>query len=147
MAKTSLKIQEDFTTADDRKRLRKALDEHTEEQGLEVNPSISTTFNAKALDGRTLASAIVTRDQEGLAKVDLLVTHKAGRKKGVGRKLLKHIEAFARAQGDTAMHLTTSSWQAPGFYERMGYFEMGRLPKKPDKNGKEQWELFYGKEL
>jgi GNAT superfamily N-acetyltransferase len=51
---------------------------------------------------------------------------------GHGARLLAAAEAAARARGATGAHLTTSTWQAPGFYEKQGYHEIGRLHGRPE---------------
>lgn len=53
------------------------------------------------------------------------------RKHGVGSKLMLDAEAAARAQGCRAAYLDTFTFQAPKFYERLGYREFGRLNDFP----------------
>ena len=53
------------------------------------------------------------------------------RKHGVGSQLMGGAEAAARAQGCRAAYLDTFTFQAPKFYERLGYREFGRLNDFP----------------
>jgi GNAT superfamily N-acetyltransferase len=53
------------------------------------------------------------------------------RKRGVGSQLMAGAEAAARAQGCRAAYLDTFTFQAPEFYERLGYREFGRLNDFP----------------
>lgn len=53
------------------------------------------------------------------------------RGRGVGTRLLSDAEAIAREWGCFASYLDTFSFQAPGFYERLGYREFGRLEAFP----------------
>jgi len=43
------------------------------------------------------------------------------RRTGLGRALMARFEAAARARGCTLVYLETWSFQAPGFYEKLGY--------------------------
>jgi GNAT superfamily N-acetyltransferase len=49
------------------------------------------------------------------------------RKHGVGSQLTAGAEAAARAQGCRGAYLDTFTFQAPKFYERLGYRGFGRL--------------------
>jgi GNAT superfamily N-acetyltransferase len=55
----------------------------------------------------------------------------AYRKHGIGSQLMADAEAAARAQGCRAAYLDTFTFQAPKFYERLGYREFGRLNDFP----------------
>jgi GNAT superfamily N-acetyltransferase len=55
----------------------------------------------------------------------------AYRKHGVGSKLMSGAEAAAREAGCHAAYLDTFTFQAPKFYERLGYREFGRLDDFP----------------
>ena len=54
------------------------------------------------------------------------------RGRGVGRELMVHAEARARDRGCHSACVDTFSFQAPGFYEKLGYEEFGRLDYPPD---------------
>ena len=53
------------------------------------------------------------------------------RGKGYGRKLLEAAEEEAGAQGCRGVYLTTFSFQARGFYERLGYEIVADIPDYP----------------
>ena len=53
------------------------------------------------------------------------------RGKGFGKKLLAAAEDEARKRGMKNVYLDTFSFQAPAFYEKLGYREFGRLNDYP----------------
>ena len=55
----------------------------------------------------------------------------AYRKHGIGSQLMASAEAAARAQGCRAAYLDTFTFQAPNFYQRLGYREFGQLDDFP----------------
>ena len=54
------------------------------------------------------------------------------RGRGIGRELMARAEARARELGCHSAWLDTFSFQARGFYEKLGYEEFGRLDYPPD---------------
>ena len=53
------------------------------------------------------------------------------RKHGIGSELMGAAETVAREQGCRAAYLDTFTFQAPKFYQRLGYREFGRLDDFP----------------
>jgi ribosomal protein S18 acetylase RimI-like enzyme len=53
------------------------------------------------------------------------------RGQGWGRRLMAHLESEAVANGCQGAWVDTYGFQAPGFYERIGYVEFGRLDEFP----------------
>ena len=102
-------------------------------------------FNAKTLgidDGRWLAIFVRGDDGEitaglqgwtwaGTAHVDTFWIREDLRRHGLGKRLLDAAEAEATRRGCTVLQLSTHSYQAPGFYRRQGYGEIGALPGWP----------------
>lgn len=60
--------------------------------------------------------------------VDLLIVDQKARGQGIGKRLLQEAEAWAQKQGCRAVNLNTITFQAPGFYKKMGYRVFGKLP-------------------
>jgi GNAT superfamily N-acetyltransferase len=64
--------------------------------------------------------------------VNLLFIPEQMRRGGVGRKLMMEAEAEAVRRGCRAAVLDTFSFQARGFYEKLGYSVFGTLDDYPD---------------
>jgi GNAT superfamily N-acetyltransferase len=100
-----------------------------------------TDFNesrAPGADWRALA--IYARDEAGAVQggltgssyydwlfVKWLWVAEPFRKQGLGSRLLGRAEEVARERDVGAVYLDTFTFQAPGFYEKHGYREFGRL--------------------
>jgi ribosomal protein S18 acetylase RimI-like enzyme len=63
--------------------------------------------------------------------IEFLWISEQHRGSGVGSRLLRQAEAIAGDRGCLGVWLNTISFQAPGFYERHGYREFGRLDEMP----------------
>jgi len=66
------------------------------------------------------------------------------RRHGLGAQLVTAAEREALRRGCRVMHLDTHSYQAPGFYRRLGYEEIGALPGWP---GEGSTRIFFRKTL
>ena len=104
-----------------------------------------SAFNAAASghhDARMLSVAVRGDDGDlrgglygwtwgGCGYVDLLWVRDDQRGLGLGADLLATAEAEIRRRGCDRVALSTHSFQAPGFYARLGYAECGRTPGYP----------------
>jgi RimJ/RimL family protein N-acetyltransferase/N-acetylglutamate synthase-like GNAT family acetyltransferase len=102
-------------------------------------------FNADATgrwDGRELA--VFRRDERGRIEaglsgwtwagtghIDLLWARDDLRGKGIGRQLVAEAEAEMARRGCSAVHVESYTFQAPGFYERLGYEAVFTNPDTP----------------
>lgn len=114
-------------------------------------------FNAAATgvdDGRWLA--IFVRDAGGeivggmhgwtwggTGFVQTLWVHSDLRGHGLASRIMAEAEAEAVRRGCHQMHLDSHSYQAPGFYRRLGYEVIGELPGWPG----EDTRIFFRKRL
>ena len=60
--------------------------------------------------------------------IDLLFVPETARGSGIGRSLMHQAEQEAVRRGCHAVWLSTYSFQAPGFYQKLGYRVFGELP-------------------
>ena len=102
-------------------------------------------FNAKAtgyFDGRMLAGYIRNETGEviagfnghtwgGCCELSHVWVHERHRGQGLGTSLLRSAEAEAAARGCVRVVLATHDFQAPGFYERMGYERKCEIEERP----------------
>lgn len=64
--------------------------------------------------------------------VDVFWIQESYRKSGYGAVLLEAAEAEAIQRGCQSVYLDTFSFQAPEFYQKLGYVVFGELPNFPD---------------
>lgn len=102
-------------------------------------------FNAKAtgyFDGRLLGGCIRNDAGEiiagfdgytwgGCCELSHVWVHEQHRARGLGALLLRTAEAEAAARGCVQVVLATHDFQAPGFYERMGYERKYTIEGRP----------------
>jgi GNAT superfamily N-acetyltransferase len=75
--------------------------------------------------------------------VELLWLSARARRQGYGRELIAEAERRARRRGSVLMHLNTYSFQAPGFYEKLGFRRLGGMAGSPRGESRH----FYAKRL
>ena len=108
-----------------------------DEEISEFNPA-ATGYD----DGRMLSVAVRGDDGDlraglygwtwgGCGYIDLLWVRDDQRGSGPGAGLLAAAEAEILRRGCDRVALSTHSFQAPGFYARLGYAECGRTPGYP----------------
>ena len=78
-----------------------------------------------------VSGGLLGRTSLGLLFIDLVSLPAASRGRGIGARMLAMAEAGAVARGCTASVLYTITFQAPGFYARHGYRELGRIECDP----------------
>ena len=73
------------------------------------------------LPGGEVIGGAVGRSWGGCAEIQQLWVAEAHRKSGIGTRLVYAFENHARGRGCTIFYLETLSFQAPRFYESLGY--------------------------
>ena len=85
----------------------------------------------EAWDGDTWLGGLVARFGTHWVFVELLSVAASARGRSVGRELMQQVEDEARSRGLAGIWLDTYSFQAPGFYRRLGFTEFGRIDDYP----------------
>jgi GNAT superfamily N-acetyltransferase len=80
---------------------------------------------------RQVLGGVLGRTSLGLLFIDLVFLPDALRGSGMGRRMIALAEEEALRRGCVAAVLYTISFQAPGFYEKLGYREFGRVACLP----------------
>jgi ribosomal protein S18 acetylase RimI-like enzyme len=94
-------------------------------------------------DTGSVIGGILGRTSLGLAFVDLVFLPGEVRGRSVGRTMMREAEDEARRRRCRAVVLYTISFQAPGFYERLGYRRFGEIACDPPGTSR----IFFVKEL
>ena len=63
--------------------------------------------------------------------IEMLWISDEHRGKGLGRRLVEKAESEARKRGVANVYLDTFDFQAPGFYQKLGYRDFGKLKDFP----------------
>ncbi len=102
-------------------------------------------FNAKAtgyFDGKLIGGKLRNGSGEviaafnghtwgGCCVIAHLWVHESQRGRGLGRSLLEAAEAEAAQRGCEQVVLSTHTFQAPAFYEQLGYERQATVPGQP----------------
>ncbi|MDX9667931.1 GNAT family N-acetyltransferase [Pseudomonas sp. P5_152] len=100
---------------------------------------------AHAGDGHYQEIALLVRDEHSEAIlgglygkmfyqwlfIDLLSVQEQLRGQGIGARLMHMAEQLARDKGCIGMYLDTFEFQAPGFYSKLGFTEVGQIVDYP----------------
>jgi GNAT superfamily N-acetyltransferase len=82
-------------------------------------------------EGTRIAAGLAADTYCGWLFVKYLWVSDGLRGRGVGRELMARAETLARDRGCHSAWLDTFSFQARGFYEKLGYEEFGKLDYPP----------------
>lgn len=89
-----------------------------------------TVLSVRDGNGRLLGGLILQSYWKE-SYVELLWLSGKARRLGYGRRLMAEAERRARRRGSLLMHLNTYSFQAPGFYEKLGFKRFGGMSGSP----------------
>ncbi|HBK07319.1 MAG TPA: GNAT family N-acetyltransferase [Acetobacteraceae bacterium] len=85
--------------------------------------------------GETIGG-MIGKTSYGLLFIDLVYLPETMRGQDIGSRLLAMMEQEGVARGCKSAFLFTTTWQAPGFYERQGWTEFGRIQCAPGENAR-----------
>jgi len=125
---------------------RLTVEDEPAEADIEILPHALEAFNERqwpghqqwrtlgvfVRDGQKVVAGLAGETYSGWLFVRYLWVAESLRGRGIGRALIAHAEACARDRGCHSAWLDTFSFQAPGFYHKLGYEEFGRLDYPPD---------------
>lgn len=94
-------------------------------------------------DGR-VAGGLVGSSQFKWMKIEFLVVREDLRRMGIGQRLMTMAETEAVTRGCTSIFVDTMSYQAPDFYKRLGYGQVGFI-RDWDSHGHDKY--FFVKQL
>lgn len=94
-------------------------------------------------DAGAVIAGIAGHTWGGCCEIARLWVHESERGRGLGAALMNAAEAEARRRGCRQIVLSTHSFQAPAFYEKLGFRRLAAIPEYP--RGHEQ--VFYLKAL
>ena len=77
--------------------------------------------------GDSILGGIFGSTQFKWLKIDVLAVREDCRGRGIGRELMRRAEAEAVKRGCSRVYVDTMDIQAPEFYTRLGFCEVGRL--------------------
>ena len=116
-------MQEDHTilpsTPEESERIHQLLRAYNRQSMRELRD-----YNFHISDGDRIVAGIVAGSTFDTLEVEFLFVEEAYRGKGLGGKLLRHVEALARRDGRKRVLLNTYSFQAPDFYRAEGYRQL-----------------------
>lgn len=98
----------------------KGLDSDKEEQNAPLFREEPIQIIAHDDRGRRIAALAGTICWDWLY-IDMIWVEKDSRKKNTGSDLMRRVEQEARLRNCAGVYLWTQSFQAPGFYEKLGY--------------------------
>ncbi len=116
----------DLASPEEVEELLAGLEKHT----MEVigSPGFEpVAIHARDSEGNLVGGVTATINWKWLA-VKLLWVREGVRGRGLGRDLMNAIEDLGRSRGCLRAHVDTLGFQAPAFYEQLGYEPFAELP-------------------
>jgi ribosomal protein S18 acetylase RimI-like enzyme len=101
------------------------------------------TISVRSSKGAVIGGLIGYTHWEWLF-ISILWVAEDSRGRNIGSNLVAEAESIAKHRGCRAVHLDTFDFQAPDFYEKLGYKKFGEIFDCPVKGKK---RLFYKKEF
>ena len=125
------------------------LESFLAERIYDFNSQVTGLFDGKPFvasiedDSDRLVAGATGHTWGGTCQVTYLWVDELHRGRGLGRALLHAVESEARLRRCAQVILFTHTFQAPGFYERLGYSRKAAIPNYPSGHA----QLLYVKQL
>ncbi|EFQ5017900.1 GNAT family N-acetyltransferase [Listeria monocytogenes] len=115
-------------------RVIEGLLEHKERLGYDIPKSDAVHIGFVALnESGEIVGGVTAKISYGELHVSLLSVDQNTQGSGVGSELMAQIERYGRANNCHHISLTTFSYQAPEFYKKCGFTELGHVKDFPIK--------------
>ena len=100
-------------------------------KGLSTKPETSFNLTLRSETGE-VAGGIRSRAFYQSLTIDFLWIDEKFRRMGYGKELMLKVEELAKEEGCISANTMTYSFQAPQFYEKLGYKIVGAFEQYPD---------------
>jgi ribosomal protein S18 acetylase RimI-like enzyme len=100
-------------------------------KGLSTEPETSINLTLKSETGEVVGGIRCRAFYHSLT-IDFLWIDEEFRRMGYGKELMLKVEGLAKEQGCISANTMTYSFQAPRFYEKLGYKIVGVFEEYPD---------------
>ena len=110
----------------------------------QIGPRNTVTFVLSVRDGKgELVAGLVGETLWNALLVSVLWVHAQHRNAGYGTALMARAEQIAKERACDVAFLNTMTFQAPGFYRKLGYHVFGELTDAPRGHGR----LWFSKQI
>jgi len=113
-----------------REAILKPLRAYNESRAGAFNPEL-LAITLRDPENNEITGGLWGTSVRGWLYVDLLVVPEEFRGQGIGTELLRQAGDIARKRGCIGLFLSSGSFQAPGFYEKLGFTAFGRIADYP----------------
>ena len=97
---------------------------------------VSLKLNWLAYDENKLVGALTANLLWDWIYIDELWIDRIIQNRGFGKALITKVEDYAKENNINGLWLWTQSWQAEGFYKKLGYEEFTRFPNFPNSHSR-----------
>ncbi|MCT4172977.1 GNAT family N-acetyltransferase [Elizabethkingia anophelis] len=101
------------------------LNQYNQERSVSFEDEINEDVEIVMHDGEKIVGGIIGRSLWGTLEIKRLAVHPDYRNKGIGSKLIYAAETEAKKRKSSYLSLNTFSYQAPEFYEKLGFIKIG----------------------
>ena len=131
MAMPLIEQLEDERALAARKPILDAIDAFNDQATGLTEPVHQLALAIRDAEGGDIAGGLYGVSYYGWLFVELLIVPERHRGTGIGTRLLRQAESVARQRGCIGVWLDTFSFQARGFYEKLGYEIFGEIASYP----------------